>query len=245
MTVAAHLNFTLQISTSRQVVGVHGGYWFYTVGQRGGIKLPGGPWYVTRKDMATNIVYVSRTYYEAQRRRDAFAAGPFNWLGASRPRLDQPLFVKLRHGPNVYECSLQLGSREEVAAALEHGSAAAFEPSRAGHVQAAANSSSEGAGDDTTSSGSSQAGSSGTQGSAPSLSSGSQTDSSNGVQHSPPSQDTGVGQAYGIVLLSGNDQGLAPGQYAVFYQGQQCLGSAQIMGSLASSPSAGVYASSR
>jgi hypothetical protein len=29
---------------SGQVLGVHQGYWFYTVGQRGGIKLPGGPW---------------------------------------------------------------------------------------------------------------------------------------------------------------------------------------------------------
>ncbi len=28
----------------RRVLGVHEGYWFYTVGQRGGIKLPGGPW---------------------------------------------------------------------------------------------------------------------------------------------------------------------------------------------------------
>lgn len=27
-----------------QLLGVHQGYWFYTVGQRGGIKLPGGPW---------------------------------------------------------------------------------------------------------------------------------------------------------------------------------------------------------
>lgn len=27
-----------------QVVGMHQGYWFYTVGQRSGIKLPGGPW---------------------------------------------------------------------------------------------------------------------------------------------------------------------------------------------------------
>ena len=26
------------------VVGIHSGYWFYTVGQRGGIKLSGGPW---------------------------------------------------------------------------------------------------------------------------------------------------------------------------------------------------------
>lgn len=31
---------------SEKVVGKHDGYWFYTVGQRGGIKLPGGPWWV-------------------------------------------------------------------------------------------------------------------------------------------------------------------------------------------------------
>lgn len=29
---------------SGRMLGVHQGYWFYTVGQRGGIKLPGGPW---------------------------------------------------------------------------------------------------------------------------------------------------------------------------------------------------------
>ena len=29
---------------SGRPVGAHAGYWFYTVGQRGGIKLPGGPW---------------------------------------------------------------------------------------------------------------------------------------------------------------------------------------------------------
>lgn len=30
----------------RRVLGVHAGFWFYTVGQRGGIKLSGGPWWV-------------------------------------------------------------------------------------------------------------------------------------------------------------------------------------------------------
>jgi tRNA-specific 2-thiouridylase len=29
---------------SGALLGVHPGYWFFTVGQRGGIKLPGGPW---------------------------------------------------------------------------------------------------------------------------------------------------------------------------------------------------------
>jgi hypothetical protein len=30
------------------LLGVHEGYWFYTVGQRAGIRLPGGPWCVPR-----------------------------------------------------------------------------------------------------------------------------------------------------------------------------------------------------
>jgi len=189
---------------SVQVVGVHDGYWFYTVGQRGGIKLPGGPWYVTRKDMASNIVYVSRTYYEQEQRRDAFVCGPFNWLGASRPRPDRPLFVKVRHGPNVYECNLQLSSREAVMSVLEGGTAAAFHPST-GSSSSSSNVISEGGGV-------------GRQ--ATSLPEAAATSG-------------GGGDVFGVVLLSGNDQGLAAGQYAVFYQDQQCLGSAQIMGSLA------------
>ena len=31
-------------SETGRVIGAHQGYWFYTVGQRSGIKLPGGPW---------------------------------------------------------------------------------------------------------------------------------------------------------------------------------------------------------
>lgn len=192
---------------SVQVVGVHDGYWFYTVGQRGGIKLPGGPWYVTRKDMASNIVYVSRTYYEQERRRDAFVCGPFNWLGASRPRPDRPLFVKVRHGPNVYECSLQLSSRAEVMSVLEGGTAATFDATTASSASSASSSSS-----DVSSEGGGRAG-----------------------QATPLPAAAGCGDVFGVVLLSGNDQGLAAGQYAVFYQDQQCLGSAQIMGNLARS----------
>ena len=42
-------------------VGVHEGAVFYTIGQRNGLDLGGGlPYYVVKKDMAQNIVYVSR-----------------------------------------------------------------------------------------------------------------------------------------------------------------------------------------
>lgn len=44
-----------------RVIGHHRGYWFHTVGQRKGLGLGGGPWFVTDKDIERNIVYVSHT----------------------------------------------------------------------------------------------------------------------------------------------------------------------------------------
>ncbi len=81
---------------SGQVLGVHQGYWFYTVGQRGGNKLPGGPWYVTAKDVAMNVVHVSREYYAGDKQRRAFEAGPFNWVAGMGPREGLPLKVGAR-----------------------------------------------------------------------------------------------------------------------------------------------------
>ena len=33
------------------ILGMHYGYWFYTIGQRKGLGLSGGPWYVVGKDI--------------------------------------------------------------------------------------------------------------------------------------------------------------------------------------------------
>ncbi|MDO5017095.1 MAG: tRNA 2-thiouridine(34) synthase MnmA [Porphyromonas sp.] len=47
---------------SGRVVGEHKGYWFHTIGQRKGLGLSGGPWFVIRKDIENNRLYVSRGY---------------------------------------------------------------------------------------------------------------------------------------------------------------------------------------
>lgn len=45
-----------------KVLGKHNGYWFHTIGQRKGLGLSGGPWFVIKKDVKRNIIYVSNGY---------------------------------------------------------------------------------------------------------------------------------------------------------------------------------------
>ena len=45
-----------------KILGTHKGYWFHTVGQRKGLGLSGGPWYVIRKDVDANIVWASKGF---------------------------------------------------------------------------------------------------------------------------------------------------------------------------------------
>lgn len=45
-----------------KVLGRHKGFWFHTIGQRKGLGLSQGPWFVVKKDVDENIVYVSNGY---------------------------------------------------------------------------------------------------------------------------------------------------------------------------------------
>ena len=45
-----------------RILGEHRGLWFHTIGQRKGLGLSGGPWYVVRKDIPSNTIYVSQGY---------------------------------------------------------------------------------------------------------------------------------------------------------------------------------------
>ncbi|MDD3078519.1 MAG: tRNA 2-thiouridine(34) synthase MnmA [Paludibacter sp.] len=45
-----------------KIIGRHKGYWFHTVGQRKGLGISGGPWYVIKKDIDANIVWASKGF---------------------------------------------------------------------------------------------------------------------------------------------------------------------------------------
>lgn len=45
-----------------KIMGEHKGFWFHTIGQRKGLGLSGGPWFVVKKDIEQNIIFVSQGY---------------------------------------------------------------------------------------------------------------------------------------------------------------------------------------
>jgi tRNA-5-taurinomethyluridine 2-sulfurtransferase len=121
-------------------LGMHDGFWYYTVGQRKGLGLSGGPWFVVKKDIPNNIVYISNKYHSEDKIRDKFSVESLHWISQEKPTSSH-LDVKVRHGEHVYNALLR------------------YQPDNRA-----------------------------------------------------------------VVTLNGNDQGLAPGQFAVFYDGQTCLG---------------------
>ncbi|HSW77128.1 MAG TPA: tRNA 2-thiouridine(34) synthase MnmA [Candidatus Saccharimonadales bacterium] len=58
----------------------HEGFWFYTIGQRQGLGLSGGPWYVVSKDAGKNIVYISKTYGAVTQHKSGMIVKNFNWI---------------------------------------------------------------------------------------------------------------------------------------------------------------------
>ena len=63
-----------------KILGKHKGYWFHTVGQRKGLGLSGGPWYVIKKDVPGNIVYASKGYNVETQYGNEFLMRDFHFI---------------------------------------------------------------------------------------------------------------------------------------------------------------------
>ena len=95
-------------------LGTHHGHWFHTIGQRKGLGLSGGPWYVVGKDPVKNMVYVSNSYVDTQ--TSEFYVCDINWLtenlidtylhriwnGTIDSNFICNVKFKIRHSPEVY-----------------------------------------------------------------------------------------------------------------------------------------------
>ncbi len=85
-----------------KILGMHHGYWFHTVGQRKGLGLSGGPWFVIRKDVDSNIIWVSKGYEVDAVYGDEFSMQDFHFItenpwGKHQTGID--ITFKIRHTP--------------------------------------------------------------------------------------------------------------------------------------------------
>lgn len=132
-------------------LGNHNGYWFHTIGQRKGLGLSGGPWFVVGKDISKNIVYVEQGIYKPDNQRTDFAITNLSWLHHD-PAPNGQAEIKIRHGARTVKSSYKF-------------------------------------------------------------------------------EDSDQNQATMAIQMAEPDGGIAPGQYAVLYQGDQCLGGGVIANS--------------
>ncbi len=99
-----------------KILGTHKGYWFHTIGQRKGLFLSGGPWFVVKKDIDENILYVSQGYTpEAQYGKEINLLG-FHYLsadiwntpadGSHADDWSIPVKFKIRHTPEFAQGNL-------------------------------------------------------------------------------------------------------------------------------------------
>ncbi|MCQ2207343.1 MAG: tRNA 2-thiouridine(34) synthase MnmA [Paludibacteraceae bacterium] len=94
--------YVINADTNKKM-GMHKGYWFYTIGQRHGLGFGGGPWYVVKKDIEYNIVYISNKIdlmnYESKelnlRNVHFITEDPWGELPAEGKRI----CFKIRHSP--------------------------------------------------------------------------------------------------------------------------------------------------
>ncbi len=94
----------IEIDTGKKW-GEHNGFWFHTIGQRKGLDLHGGPWYVVGKDIHKNIVYISHKENRQNNARSSFITSTPHWITGEAPEETMGLQCKLRHGPELIGCS--------------------------------------------------------------------------------------------------------------------------------------------
>ena len=93
----------IELETGRKL-GEHRGYWFHTIGQRKGLGLSGGPWYVVRKNVEENVIYVSNGYGTAKQYGRTLNLDEMHfisgnpWQGVEGP---VDIMFKNRHTPHI------------------------------------------------------------------------------------------------------------------------------------------------
>ena len=93
----------VELETGKKI-GQHKGLWFHTIGQRKGMGFSGGPWFVVKKDVEANILYVSHGYDPETAYKQDFPIHDFHSINGQLP--DERVTLKIRHTPEYLPARL-------------------------------------------------------------------------------------------------------------------------------------------
>ena len=102
------------------MIGEHIGLSFYTLGQRKGIGIGGSregsgkPWFVARKDLKTNTLWVVQGHDHPWLKTDALRAVHTSWVAGTPPRLEDAVTVKTRYRAPDGSCRIATAAGDTI-----------------------------------------------------------------------------------------------------------------------------------
>ena len=94
----------IELETGHRI-GEHRGHWFYTIGQRKGLGFGGGPWFIVKKDVEQNVLYVSHGYDPETAYKQVFPIHGFHSINGVMP--GERITFKIRHTPEYHSATLE------------------------------------------------------------------------------------------------------------------------------------------
>ena len=94
------------------VLGEHAGVMYYTLGQRGGLRVGGRrgaggePWYVVGKDVAANVLYLAQGVDNEWLQSSRLAGGDLSWVAGSAPGVEFRCTAKTRYRQDDQACAV-------------------------------------------------------------------------------------------------------------------------------------------
>jgi tRNA-specific 2-thiouridylase len=98
------------IDISGKILGKHRGLWFYTIGQRRGLEIPQGPYYVVNKDFKRNILVVSKNQRDLDKKE--LVATNVNWVVSQK--LPIKAKVRIRYKSELSDALIKADKGESV-----------------------------------------------------------------------------------------------------------------------------------
>lgn len=105
-----------------KIWGKHKGLWFHTIGQRKGLGLSQGPWFVVKKDMVKNILYISHGYDPIAQYGSEVKLGDFKFINEHPDQdysLAKDIKFKIRHSPEFLSGKMRIDNKHMIIDANE------------------------------------------------------------------------------------------------------------------------------